>query len=102
MNGGREKKENFPIHRVIYDLYRVYILRLFFHPISFFRRVTQSGTSWHNARWNAGIRGLRNDFVFVDKLSGQAYGWILLDLRAGRSHEHRESILERSTWPLTV
>ncbi|KAH0447560.1 hypothetical protein IEQ34_023615 [Dendrobium chrysotoxum] len=29
-------------------------------------RVTQSGTSWHNARWNAGIRGLRNDFFFVE------------------------------------
>jgi hypothetical protein len=67
-------------------------------------RVTQErggGTSWHNAGWNVGMIGLMNDFFFVDKLSGQAYGWILLDPRAGRSHEHRESILEPSTWPLT-
>lgn len=48
------------------------------------------------------IESISSVFDFVDKLSGPAYGWILLDLRAGRSHEHRESILERSTWPLTV
>lgn len=29
------------------------------------------GTSWHNARWNVGIRGLMNFFVDI----GQAYGF---------------------------
>lgn len=26
--------------------------------------------------WSVGIRDLMNDFIFVDKLSGQACGWI--------------------------
>lgn len=54
-----------------------------------YNKMTQSiggGTCWHNARWNVGIRDLMNDFFFVDKLSGQAYGWILLDLRGPAVH----------------
>lgn len=65
-----------------------------------YNKMTQSiggGTCWHNARWNVGIRDLMNDFFFVDKLSL----WMdpFRSTGAGRSHEHKESILERSTWP---